>query len=495
VRRAAWAAALATLAALLLLPGGAAAAKRPFVYVVVIDGLDGDAVEGGNAPFISSLIAGQDANATYFPGSQSVMPAVTNANHVAMMSGAYTNRSGITGNAFAIYAPLETEDSCARTGPPNLSALPTETSGENLNCPQAQFTFEAVKRQAGRRRPATAAIMGKPKLGNIFAGRNVNPARRDADHLWAPCTSSPDDDDYCESVQTNPATGYALTDEIVMDEVVRTVEEGVMARGTLRRPRLTFVNLPQVDSAGHAFGRQLPAYNLAIGQADAEIERLVSTLKSEGIWDRSVLVTLSDHSMDDTQTKVNMTGAFEDAGIPDGSYLAVSGSFGANGSAEHVYLADRRSASRFALLKQLRDAAIATDGVGGAYYRRPNPLDGGKQHTLTRQQRSWHAAGRRTGDLLLTADPGAAFSDPSPATNPFPGHHGAPQTMDNFLAVSGGGPLVRQGIVAGDGRRRNPVNVDVAPTVMRLLGLRGPVDSRGRVLKAFSRAKLRRLSR
>jgi hypothetical protein len=485
--------ALAALAALLLVPAGAAGAKRPFVYVVVIDGLDGDAVEAGSAPFISSLIAGEDANATYFPGSRSVMPAVTNANHTAMMSGAFAGRSGISGNAFALYAPLEGEDSCARTGPLDLAAMPSQTSGENLNCPRAEFAFEAIKRQAGRHRPATAAIMGKPKLGNIFAGRNVNPARRDADHLWAPCSSGPDDDEYCESVATNPVTGYALTDTIVMDEVVRTVEEGVMARGGLRRPRLTFVNLPQVDSAGHAGGRESPLYATAIALADAEIERLVTTLKSEGIWNRSVLITVSDHSMDTTLNKVSMVSAFGNAGIPAGAYLAVDGD---NGSAEHVYLADRLSPDRHALLKQMRDAALATDGVGGAYYRRPNPLDGGGQHTLSSQQRSWRLTGPRTGDLFLTADPGSAFADPNLGSNPIPGNHGAPQTADNFIAVSGGGPLVHQGTVAGDGRRRNPFNADVAPTVMRLLGLHAPADSQGRVMKpAFSRSRLHRLAR
>jgi arylsulfatase A-like enzyme len=334
--------------------------------------------------------------------------------------------------------------------------------------------------------------MGKPKLGNIFAGRNVNPGRRDVDHLWAPCSSSPDDDEYCGDVDTNPVTGYALTDEIVMDEVVRTVEEGVMARGKLRRPRLTFVNLPQVDSAGHAGGRESPLYTQAIGLADGEIERLVTTLKAEGIWDRSVLVTLSDHSMDTTLNKVSMVSAFDDAGIPANAYLAVDGD---NGSAEHVYVSNRLSPERHALLKQMRDAALATDGVGGAYYRRPNPLDGGRQHTLGRQQRSWHLGGRRTGDLFLTADPGSGFADPNLGSNPVPGNHGAPQTADNFMAVSGGGPLVHQGIVAGDGRRRNPVNVDVAPTVMALLGLREPADSRGRVMRtAFDRGELRDLA-
>jgi hypothetical protein len=396
-----------------------------------------------------------------------------------MMSGAYADRSGIAGNAFAIYAPMADPDSCERIGFTDPRSLPTQTSGENRNCPRAQFTFEAIKRQAGRRRPATAAIMGKPKLGNIFAGRNVNPARRDVDHLWAPCSSNPDDDEYCESVQTNPVTGYALTDEIVMDEVVRTVQEGVMSRGKLRRPRLTFVNLPQVDSAGHAFGRTLPAYNTAVGLADDEIERLVDTLKAEGIWERSVLITLSDHSMDNTTTKVSMVSAFDDAGVDGGSYLAVDGD---NGSAEHVYLADRKAQGRFALLKQMRDAAVATNGVGGAWYREPNPLDGGDQHTLAGEHRNWHLAGPRTGDLFLTAEPGAAFADPNLGSNPVPGHHGAPQTMDNFMAVSSGGRLVKQGTVAGEGRSRNPVNVDVAPTVMRLLGLREPADSRGRII-------------
>ena len=32
--------------------------ERPIVYAVVIDGLDGDRVDEGKAPFISSLLAG-----------------------------------------------------------------------------------------------------------------------------------------------------------------------------------------------------------------------------------------------------------------------------------------------------------------------------------------------------------------------------------------------------------------------------------------------------
>ena len=478
--RARLAIALAALAGALALPA-TAGASTPYVYVVVIDGLDGDRVDQGRAPFISALLAGdEDNDATYYPGSRSVMPAVTNANHVAMMSGAYSEASGIAGNAFAIYAPLESEDSCARTGPLDFGSMPSFTSGESATCPQAQFAFEAVKRQAGHRRPTTAAIFGKPKLGRIFAGRNIND-RLDVDHLWAPCASGADDDDYCDSdVPTNPISGYTLADSFVMDEVIRTIEEKVKSRGELRRPRLTFVNLPQVDSAGHAFTPSAPPYDEAIALADDEIERLVGTLESEGIWDRSVLVLLSDHSMDTAPTKINPSSVFDEAGIPSDSYLPVDGD---NGSAEMIYLADRRDAGRHELLKQMRDAILAEPGVAEALYREPNPEDGGNEHTSAAAHPSWHVSGTRSGDLFITSEPGYSFADPDLSSNPFPGGHGAPQTRDNFLAVIGAPDLVRQGTVEGDGRARNPINVDVAPTVMELLGLQPPADNRGRALR------------
>src|SRR6187551_647557 len=72
-----------------------AAVQRPIVYAVVIDGLDGDKVDEGKAPFISSLLGG---HATYYRESRSIMIAETNPNHTAMMTGAYGNASGFPGN-------------------------------------------------------------------------------------------------------------------------------------------------------------------------------------------------------------------------------------------------------------------------------------------------------------------------------------------------------------------------------------------------------------
>jgi phosphonoacetate hydrolase len=448
-------------------------AERPIVYAVVIDGLDGDRVDEGKAPFISSLLA---ERATYYRESRSVMIAETNPNHVAMMTGAYGDASGLPGNAFAIYAPLASEDSCQATGPPDETRAPTVTSGESAGCLRAETVFGAIRRQGNPEALLTAAIFGKPKLGRIFAGGDVG-------HLWAPCSPGPDDDSYCGQVPTNPVTGYAVDDRTVMDEVLRTIREGI---GPAKlRPDFTFVNLHQVDSAGHASGTG-PAYDAAILQADHEIQRLVDELRSRDEWRRTVLILLSDHSMDTTLQKTNLTGAFEGGGISGDDFVAAQ-----NGSVDMVYLANRQAGGRFELLRRMRERALATAGVNEALYREPNPEDGGDAHTLAAMHPAWQLAGERTGDLVVTHDSGGAFSDPGSFDNPLTGNHGGPQTRDNFFAVIGGGPAVRNQTLSGTrdplfddtlSNRGQAENVDVAPTVMRLFGLAAPRDNSGRFL-------------
>jgi Type I phosphodiesterase / nucleotide pyrophosphatase len=466
------------LVALLPVARAEAAAQRPIVYAVVIDGLDGDKVDEGKAPFISSLLA---QHATYYRESRSIMIAETNPNHTAMMTGAYGNASGIPGNAFALYAPLASASSCQPTGPADESNPPTVTSGESPTCRSAETVFEAIRRQGNPDGLVTAAIFGKPKLGRIFQNSGV-------DHLWAPCASGADDDSYCGNVPTNPVTGYAIDDRTVMDEVLRTIREGV--GGQHRRPDFTFVNLPQVDSAGHATGTG-PAYDTAIGQADTEIGRLVNELRSRGEWQRTALILLSDHSMDTTLAKTNLKGAFTGGGISAGDFVVVQ-----NGSVDLVYLADRTSPGRFALLRRMRAQALATDGVQEALYREPNPMDGGTAHTLAGAHPAWRLDGVRTGDLVVTHTPGGAFSDPGSFDNPLTGNHGGPQTRDNFFAVIGGTAGVREQSLPGNrdaffddtlSNAGQAENVDVAPTVMGLFGLEPPSDNAGRFLsEAFS---------
>lgn len=459
--RAWWATAAAALACLLVAPAASANHEHAKVYVFVLDGLDGDELEGSAAPFISSLIAGEaGATTTYFPSSSSVMVAETNPNHTAMITGTYPATSGITGNEFAVYGEPPDEDSCPPGGDDD-SLPPSPTSGESPGCINVPNLFETVQRRRHPEHLTTALISGKPKLARLFASRNVSDARYDADHVWAPCD---DDEPYCEDVPTNPVTGYALEDAIVMDEVIRTTREKVIDDGRGRRPDFTFANFPQIDSAGHASGRSA-AYMTAIGMADAEIERFVANQKELGIWDRTVMMIVSDHSMDDTPllTKVSIADALEAGGVDPAKYTIVG-----NGSAAHVYLNDRRAADANATLKQMRDVLTGVGGIAETIYRLPNPVDGGATHALETVHPEWGLGGPRTGDIIVTTEPGIGFRDTSEASsfpfNPLPGNHGGPQTADNSFLISGGSPVLRQG--TSDARA---VNVDVNPIAMKLL--------------------------
>ncbi len=486
--------ALLVLAALLALPAGASAQAQapaddpalPLVYVFVVDGLDGDRVDMGQAPFLSRMLLGQEGNrATYYQESRSIMVAETNPNHVAMATGAFADRSGIPGNAFAV----RDEASKRACGGDPAEPGTVDVDGETGTCMVAESFFTAAKRLAGRD-VTTAGIFGKPKLARIFATRRLDPNGYDADHLWSPCAPN-EPADYCDSrAPGRPNDGTAVADSDVMGHVLETVNDGVQADGTMKRPNLTFVNLPSVDSAGHGFGTGA-AYQEAIGLADAQLQRFVANQKQRGLWERTVMLVVSDHSMDTTLQKNSLRLAFNAGGISDSNFIAVQ-----NGSLDMIYLRDRNRPDRDEILKKLRAIAAGTTGVDEALYRAPNPADGGAEHTLEAKHPGWRLAGERTGDLVVTHVEGGAFNEP----NPLVGNHGGPQTSDNTFVVMSGGGQVRQQALAGEvGPRfddtllnpRQAQNVDVAPTVMALFGLPAPADSEGRVLfEAFTQGAL-----
>jgi len=490
----------------LIAPAAAQADDPPLVYVFTLDGLDGDKVDAGNAPFLGSLIKGTDpeARTTYFPESRAIMVAETNPNHVAMATGAYAERSGIVGNSFATYGQAPNKDSCAPAT--DESRPPDGTSGESPECVLAPTFFQALNADPAAGEIVTAGIFGKPKLARIFAGKVGD--RFAADYLWAPCAQESAEVPYCKQVPNRGFDENAIVDTTVMDEVIRTVNEGVAGDGKNfdgkgRTPNLTFVNLPAIDGTGHGTGAG-EAYDTQVRASDMEIQRFVANQKAKKLWNRTVMIVLSDHSMDSTPGKTSLGQRFQAAGIPSSSFRIVQ-----NGSAALVYLTNRRDAGRFELLKRMRAAATAGPGQGmagllgtpaaEALYREDNPVDGGSVNTVQGKHPAWHLTGERVGDLVVTVPEGNSFSDP---VNPLAGNHGGPQTRDNFFAVAGGSPLVNRGVIPGtkgangntDDTEANPQqaeNVDVAPTVLRLLG-RGPTaQAQGRFLsEAFDMTRL-----
>ena len=280
-----------------------------------------------------------------------------------------------------------------------------------------------------------------------------------------------------------------------MDEVLRTVREGVPGDGRTfsgrgARPNLTFVNLPGVDSSGHGTGRG-SGYDATVGAADDQIERFVAQQKQLGLWDRSVVVLLSDHSMETSTQRSSLTARFTAAGI---SVERLRGRAERLGGVRLRHRPPRARALRAAQAAAGRRARLvgapagrAARGRGAGTATRTRRTAGAR----TRSRRATRPGGSPRASAPATSSsrpwPGGAFNEPNPLT----GNHGGPLTRDNFFAVIGGGPLVRRQAIASaqdprfDDTERNPgqaENVDVAPTVTRLLGAAAPAQSQGRFL-------------
>lgn len=450
-----------------------AAGEQPLVYVIVLDGLDGDLYDAGRLPFLKGLV---DTRGTYYQESRSIMVAETNPNHTAMISGAYADTSGIPANDFALYGKGATSvDGC----PVAKNAKAPSKTGLAAGCVKAQTFFQST---AGNQRITTAGVFGKPKLATLFSAKR-SAKKYAADYLWTPCTGA--HPSYCRKVPLSPY-GYANDDD-TMSALMATVRKGVKSEnGKRRTPNLTFVNMPTIDVTGHTYGAG-KRYKKAATSADDQLRRFVKQQKKLGLWKRTVMFVVSDHSMATTERKVSLAQRFTQAGIPTSAYVIV-----ANGGTDLVYLSDPTSPDRFALLAQMREAALGLEGVDEALYREANPRDAGA--SLDEVHPDWHLAGDRTGDLVVTQAAGGAFMDPSYFTV---GGHGGPNTLDNIFTITGGwSGLAKNGTLAGqqaprfDDTALNPgqaENVDVAPTALALLGQQPPRDNKGRVLtEAFT---------
>lgn len=470
---------------------------RVTTFVVVVDGLDPTAISATQMPNLCNLIAcpgapAPDASArsTVYTQARAAMVSQTNANHTAMLTGAYGDVNGVVANGFFNRATAAEED----LERPSLIRVDT--------------LFDVLRREAPHLR--TAAVLGKEKLrllydctdggggcGTLSAdnpeGVPVAHVRPDFLRGAATLPAGPAD---CPA---EPASGSGVAQDVcIMDKVIEL--------SATEDPDFTFVNLGNVDALQHVSGPNSPAALVTITQADAQIGRLVAYLKESGKWQETVLVVTADHSFSwtgpDPTRRVDLEGAL---GVCVGEPFTVV----SNGGAAHVYLDSigvgtaALNASQGTALACMRTVALGLPGVSEAWYRLENAADPGR--TLGANRPGWRLADQRAGDLVVTAlasGPGAGLLNPTaPGTNGFEVASGAGYTLASlaspagvlqgdhghpgarhipFVVVGGGDHVVEQTVTAtgtvneGDDAAASPAqaeNADIAPTVAYIYGL------------------------
>jgi Type I phosphodiesterase / nucleotide pyrophosphatase len=417
--------------ALLVLLSGAAAAASPAVYLVVVDGLDARFATAERMPRLFALRR-EEPEHTSIVQAQAVMPTRTNTNHVTLLTGVPADVHGVTGNAYW---------SRVADQPPAKLDVAELIEVETL------FTVLASETPPRR----SAGVFAKAKLARLFG--TVPGRQRAPDLLWSADQLPPE--------QLDPATHYA-SDADTMAAVLAAGDDA----------DLTVVNLADVDWTGHGRGPEGPEYVQAVAGADAAIGRLVDALRARGRWAHTVLIVTADHGFAAISSTVVFEKELGRAGI-SGIQLV------ADGGVEHVYAeglaANAKDPGKTAdKLRRVAALAATTPGVAEVVARLP--LRG--VPTLARVHPDWHLAHPRAGELLLVAAPGHQLVDPYDATDAsLRGNHGGPGERTVPLVVSGGWPGL---IPVCDAPA--PSLTQVAPTIVRLLGIRAPRRLDGRPL-------------
>jgi arylsulfatase A-like enzyme len=225
-----------------------------------------------------------------------------------------------------------------------------------------------------------------------------------------------------------------------------------------KRPRLVMSYWSGADRAGHRHGPDSEAVTAALVAQDRELGRLLEGLDALGIWDCTTLLLVSDHGMTRTGRYLDLAGALRRAGVR----ARVTG-----GAVAQVYLEDPA---------QLEAALAAA--------RKLEPVEVHPGRELPGDYRLRHP--RRTGDLVVVTRPPYSLSRP-------PGRNGR---LAQLLGASGrsfgghgydpalpdmGGVFIAMGRGVEAGVALPAVHqVDVAPTIARLLGIAPPAQAEGR---------------
>lgn len=237
------------------------------------------------------------------------------------------------------------------------------------------------------------------------------------------------------------------------------------------RPRVLMVNMPSADYYGHPYGGPAtPAvFQQVTAGVDRNIGRIVQAYKDAGIYDQTLFVVTADHGMVPNTRAVD--GPLTKQVVKStGDYM-----FHTGGTAAYIYLNAPAGGTPQTQAKAVALAMARVPNVSGAYYLVES--HGKIYYDLAPGQPIDKALNAANHYLLGTfvgpraPDVVAAFRENTIGSTLKSAHgdHGGLNWGAQHVPLIFSGPGVAPGVVSHFPARL----IDVAPTVLRLLGLQG----------------------
>ncbi|MEX0761257.1 MAG: alkaline phosphatase family protein [Dehalococcoidia bacterium] len=248
-----------------------------------------------------------------------------------------------------------------------------------------------------------------------------------------------------------------------------------------RAPAVTLFWSSEPDKSQHAEGVNSPLARAALADADAELGRVLAALDDTGLAADTDVMVLSDHGYSTIIETIPVAAMLNEAGFgapgEQGGVLAAE-----NGGSMLFYTHpfDPATADRLAawlMSHRWCGPVLASEAVGDIPGTLPLALSGGD--------------GVRAPDLIMSfawdsrensaGVPGHSYSSKGKAGT---GQHGSMSRHELRNTLIARGPHFRVGV-----RSETPSgNVDIAPTILHLLGIPAGLEMDGRVLHEALRA-------
>lgn len=426
------------------------------VLVTVFDGLQPAQVTPELMPNLSALAA----EGVAFNNHHSVFPSVTRINATSMVTGRYPGAHGLAANTLVV-----------RDFDPNLA-------------------FSALEPMLAKVVQKTGRILLAPTLADILAKHGSEYIAIGTGTTGNAYVHNPNADrSGGATIHPEFCLPYSLNDELVkrfgpwpqdampatarLSHAVKIMTEYIL---TERKPAVALIWFNEPDHAHHAHGVGSDVGSKAIREADEQFGRLLAWLNETGRVAETDLIVLSDHGYSTIKGVIDVEGLVRAAGFPPGG--EPGGVIVApNGGSVLFYVQDSDLATTDRLAGWLMArpwcgailASQAVKGVAGTLQASLVGNEGERAPELAMSFR-WDSTPNSAGYN------GHAFSTGGAPGN---GQHGSMSRHEMHNILFAKGPSLKRGVAL-----ESPSgNVDIAPTILRLLGIQASVPMDGRPLE------------
>jgi arylsulfatase A-like enzyme len=466
---------LSTLAGVAAFTHHREAPFAPRVAIVIVDGLRPDLI----TPHYAPNMAGLRIRGASFTNAHSSFPTVTRVNGTVMTTGMFPGHTGIVGNT--LYDPAVDSTAAISTGDDaaleKIAAhygrlVPMETLGERLTAKGLRYVVVTSGSTGGSlvvnpQAPKGVGITINPGLGK---GTRVSFTDSVSRAILAKFGSPPTANAMAkEGMGTNgPLVAWA-------DRVLRGYVLPVL------KPDVLLYWITEPDHAQHEHGPGSPQGLAGVAAADSAVGNLLAVLDSAG--GKTNLILLSDHGFISHSEGVPLSAMLVSAGL---KHDRASNDVFVVGDEHiaHIFVKGHDAAKSRAIAKYLEEqpstaAVFARDStIPGTFsltsVHLDNPTRGADLVAVLTWTSKPNAFGL-PGEQMSVSN--GASTDIRPITNGSAGHGGlSPFAVHSTMILSGPAFQRTTHIDTPTG------NVDVMPTVLKLLGM-DKAGYDGRVLR------------